>query len=287
MKRQIKNGFTLIELLVVISIIALLLSILMPGLNRAKQAAQSVVCLSNLKQCGVVVNSYAIDNKNKLQYHWFARNQSGGPMFNNMSDSPKIMWMYAAESYYQDPKLMQCPIAKTLKEPLGADGGVGDVTHAWIATWAQPLKSTGKPATSGLTFNDWLGSEGQTATGAGVTSNVFGSTLQSQPDKIPVMLDGSWYHTMPSPSDLPPRQDPRKNPRMAIKDGPGTSGTWFGYVTLPRHQQKTQAVFLDGSAKKLGLRSLWELKWNKTWRYSDCRVAKPGFDWGWMKSLPE
>ncbi|MHC4883136.1 MAG: type II secretion system protein, partial [Planctomycetota bacterium] len=44
------KGFTLIERLVVIAIIALLLSIVMPGLNKAKQAARRVVCSSNMKQ---------------------------------------------------------------------------------------------------------------------------------------------------------------------------------------------------------------------------------------------
>jgi len=48
MKRT--NGFTLIELLVVIAIIAILMAILIPTLNRAREQGKRAVCLSNLKQ---------------------------------------------------------------------------------------------------------------------------------------------------------------------------------------------------------------------------------------------
>jgi prepilin-type N-terminal cleavage/methylation domain-containing protein len=54
-----KAGFTLIELLVVVAIIALLLAILMPALNRAKDHAKRVVCANQLKQIGIAVNAYA------------------------------------------------------------------------------------------------------------------------------------------------------------------------------------------------------------------------------------
>jgi prepilin-type N-terminal cleavage/methylation domain-containing protein len=53
------RAFTLIELLVVVAIIALLLSILTPALNKVKQAGKKVVCNSNVKQLGMAYSMYA------------------------------------------------------------------------------------------------------------------------------------------------------------------------------------------------------------------------------------
>ena len=57
-----RDGFTLIELLVVIAIIALLMAILMPALQRVKKQARTVYCLNSLKQLGVAMHAYALDN---------------------------------------------------------------------------------------------------------------------------------------------------------------------------------------------------------------------------------
>ena len=58
-------GFTLIEPLVVISIIALLISILLPALQRVKRQARVLYCMSNLKSVGVGLTTYVTENKGK------------------------------------------------------------------------------------------------------------------------------------------------------------------------------------------------------------------------------
>jgi len=66
------SGFTLIEVLVVVAIIALLVSILLPSLTKAREQAKRTLCASNQHQIGLAMVAYSVDHKSTLPYRgWF------------------------------------------------------------------------------------------------------------------------------------------------------------------------------------------------------------------------
>ncbi len=102
-------GFTLIELLVVVAIIALLISILLPSLSRARDQAKDSVCKSNAHQLGLSTTYYIADNRNRMPY---IRDRDLDPKPPNNAPFYQYDQIFNFWTYNKDLRIFQCPRAR-------------------------------------------------------------------------------------------------------------------------------------------------------------------------------
>jgi prepilin-type N-terminal cleavage/methylation domain-containing protein len=286
--KNTQSAFTLIELLVVIAIIAMLLSILMPALGRAKDQARSVVCRSNLKQWGLIWKLYTDDY-----------NSSFSDPFNFPVDYtpagkyPRGQWIVGLREYIEEDlvKILICPSASKEWSDTTTDFGATNYAYrsgAWVAGGGAELASYG--------FNCWSYSPrpGRTNPVKGVDHLVENHWRKmdavTSAGRVPLMADcavkGGWptYNAGDNIVDctLPPVK-PMEIP------GDVDNNNCMSVFTMDRHIKSINMVFMDLSVAKVPLKHLWKQKWHKNFNTSG--YTKHGGEWKttaeWMESYKE
>jgi prepilin-type N-terminal cleavage/methylation domain-containing protein len=247
-----RGGFTLIELLVVIAIIALLMSILMPALAKARKMTRATMCMSNEKQWGSFFSMYTDDFGGKFM---------GG------RNIPGQNWWQVLEPYYKDRALLCCPMANNPSKQ-SKDG------HGNYGTWG-PSWFYGYYGSYGI--NEWICNpefkEGQMAM-YGDNAKYWRSTNVKGQANIPFLADSWWDQAWAEAFDnIPP---------YAGWWDTGT-GDDMAHFLVMRHDGFVNMLYMDYTVRKVHLRKLWFHKWN---RLSDMEDSPTVYDFpDWLKKL--
>lgn len=276
-----RRGFTLIELLVVISIIALLMSILMPALQRVKRQAQSVKCQANLKQWGLIFKIYTDDYDGYFNEGW--------------GKDETTLWPNALRSYYKDEwSLLLCPTATRVMEN-DMDWGTfkaayrdmatpGGGTYHYVFSYGINSWTNYMHGDRGDRWEEWFWKRvGNTTTVAPGTRRTIGKAVST--NIIPVFADSTWHDAWPRSTDTPVQS----MDAFGIMDQ-GTTQE-MNHFCINRHSGFVNFLFMDWSVRPVGLKELWTLKWHRAYDtmgpYTKAGGARPD-DWPvWLRSFKD
>ncbi|MFA5292711.1 MAG: type II secretion system protein [Phycisphaerae bacterium] len=283
---RFQKAFTLVELLVVISIIAILLAMLMPALQKARKQAKSVICISNLKQWGLMYSMYCEDNSGYFFSGQVNGSYKGGP---TGADHGRY-WRGAMRPYSNNEKMWLCP--ETVRPQVSgqepAKGSSSEV--AW--------EFDGDVGSYGI--NGWVLNPSPTADDSGGT-DATGGVFSRKPisdfwktcrnktaNNMPVFADMWFTDAWPRDADPPSLSDKCPGDAETYAQTPPNE---MQRVCVDRHGGYAGTVFMDWSARKVGIKELWTLKWNKSYniggKYTIAGRMKPGNWPAWMRKYKD
>ena len=163
-----RAGFTLVELLVVIGIIAVLIGLLLPVLAKARDAAVTAQCASNMRQEGIAVNQYLSESRGFLPPYRV-------PGQYTYELQPYIFqYLPALYQSSQSAKTWQCPADNLIESVEGGtrgpfpelSTGISDIYYSYAVNYDEPLShNILYPGTGSLYFNPGLGMKVRNSSG--------------------------------------------------------------------------------------------------------------------------